>query len=228
MPIYDPIEERNRRIRFLDNLKQALKSAWKTILYIDLLDKTDDFRNNRYASNRKTLYSIINEVNGFGECDNSNRLSGCCKYVTVDERFLWTEKDYFNNSSSKSDFKRYLNKFPNGKYALQAKTKLEEIKQRDEKIMTMISVAIILVVAIIFFVVYANYKGNSSSENNSDRIEQRSVDFPSISSPPIDAPGINDVINDYDEDSYENDDDSSDDYQENDDFDNDDEYSDDD
>ncbi len=52
----------DRRRRKAQNVKAALKSAWQTILYLDLMDKTSDCEKNRYGTNRKSLYKIISDL----------------------------------------------------------------------------------------------------------------------------------------------------------------------
>lgn len=160
----DILGEQERRRQKAYTLKSALASAWKTIVYIDLLDKTEEFKK-RYQTNRNTLHSIINGLKGFDYPDDNYIIKGCSHGITADTKFFWCDSEHFAACSSKSSYQTYLQKFPSGNHVSEANKHIEEITARDKKILKYVLIVAAVIILAIIIVCSAN--ANSLKTNNS-------------------------------------------------------------
>lgn len=158
--------EQERRRQKARTLKVVLASAWKTIVYIDLLDKTEEFKN-RYQPNRKILHSIIDGLKGFDYPDDNYIIRGCAYGISADSRFFWCDSEYFAACSSKSSYQSYLQKFPSGNHIEEANKRIEEIKARDKKILKCVLVAAAIIILAIIIICSANAKSHTHNGSSS-------------------------------------------------------------
>ena len=166
--LYDDIlGEPERRRQKAYTLKTVLAIAWRTILYIDLLETTEDFKNNRYLPNRKALHSIIDGYKGF-ECPNDNYIiMGCAHGIYAEEKFFWSDSEYFSSCKSISDFRTYLQRFPSGNHMVEANRRIKEITAHDMKITGFILIiAIILGIVLLIFFSSAKVQSNIQTDDN--------------------------------------------------------------
>ena len=163
----DIIGEHERRRQRALRLKSALHDAWQTIVYIDLLDKTDVFYKNRYKPNRNTLYSIISGLQGFERPDEQYIIKGCAYGVTANKKFFYSDSEYYGSCTTKSDYKGYLQSFPSGSHIAEANKKLAEIEERERQTRNYI-IAAIIAISILFFIISVSGKDN---ERTKDRAE---------------------------------------------------------
>lgn len=183
----DIFGEQERRRQKARTLKNVLASAWKTILYIDLLDKTEEFRNNRYQPNRKTLHSIINGLKGFDYPDDNYIIKGCAHGITADSKFFWCDSEHFAACSSKSDYEAYIQLFPSGNHVDEANNRIEEIKARDKKILKIVLIVAAIIILGIIIVCSANAKSLNSPSATSKPHKSESVYSGHDSSDEVDA-----------------------------------------
>lgn len=167
MPV-DPFREQERRRQKARTLKTVLASAWRTIVYIDLLDKTEDFKNNRYQPNRKTLHSIINDLKGFDYPDDNYIIKGCAHGISADSRFFWCDSEYFAACSSKADYEAYIQRFPSGNHVDEANIRIEEIKAREKKILKYVLIVAAVIILGIIIICSANAKSLNSTSTYSE------------------------------------------------------------
>ena len=158
--------EQERRRQKAQTIKAALHDAWETIVYIDLLDKTEDFNKNRYQPNRKALYSIINGVKGFNYPDNSYILTGCAHGISAYNKFFWCDSEFFEECTTKNEFRGYLQRFPNGNHAEEAKRKIEELEQKEKQLWKYIGIAVVIVIILFIIIISANGRSGSSSQRS--------------------------------------------------------------
>ena len=111
-------------------IKRALRDAWQTIAYLDLFDKTAEFKSKRYDPNRETLHSLINSVKGFGDPTNIYSTQGCCRGIKVDSYFLTTDEEAYNKCKGIQSYNQYLDRYPNGLYADEIRKKIKSTKKR--------------------------------------------------------------------------------------------------
>ena len=182
-------------------LKSALHDAWQTIVYIDLLDKTNDFNKNRYQPNRKTLHSIISGLNGFDWPDNNYIIKGCAHGLTADRKFFWSDSEHYDDCTSKSDYNRYLQMFPSGNHVSEAKQKVEEIEAREKQVRKYILIAVVVAVILFIIIMASNAKSTSSSHRST----------PSYSSGYYDNSGYSEYSEEDSDDDDESDDEDEDD-----------------
>lgn len=134
------------------SLRNALKSAWSVILYLDLLERTSEAEN-RYHTNRQTLHSILSRAGGFSYSDSRYSLKGCAYGIKVDKRFFFTDDEFFETCKNRADYEAYLKSFPLGKHAEEANRKIEESKSHDNKMMITIGFVILLPFILIALIV---------------------------------------------------------------------------
>ena len=190
------VQERRRQKAY--TLKAALASAWKTIVYIDLLDTTDSFKKNRYQPNRKTLYSIIDGLKGFDYPDDNHIIRGCAHGIRADSKFFWCDSELYAACRSKSDYQSYLQKFPSGNHIAEAQRRIEEITEHYKKMLKYGLIAIAIIILVIVVMCSANamttekssparfvnsteqaYYGNSDDESQDDSEDTYSSDYDS-------------------------------------------------
>lgn len=173
LPSY--MEERRRQKA--QKLKNVLRSAWQTIVYIDLLDTTDEFQKVRYQPNRKTLHSIISNLRGFDYPDDNYIIKGCCCNVSADKKFFWCDTEHYNSCENKSQYKTYLRLFPHGKHAEEAKNEIAKIEEHERKVRKYLLIAVAIVASIILAIVCCSAMSTSSSnesQQGQDATEQSS------------------------------------------------------
>lgn len=119
----------------LSAVKEMLKKAWKATLMMDKFDKEESFKNGRYSGNRKSLYEIV-ESSGvyvtrgiFGYSSNN-----IPSQIGNDELDLRTEEEVWNECRTSTDFKSYMNRYPNAKHKTAAKRKYDELFAKEEAI----------------------------------------------------------------------------------------------
>lgn len=151
------------RLRKASKLKEILHDAWQTIVYIDLLDKTKSF-DNRYQQNRNTLYSIIKGVNGFIYPNNNYILRGCAYGITAEKRFFFSDSEYYENCSCKSDYQNYLKAFPDGIHAKDAEQKIRKIEKHEKNVKYSINIAAIVAFIIFLVIIFTNITRDNASD----------------------------------------------------------------
>lgn len=152
----DIFGEQERRRKKAYTLKAALRSAWQTILYIDLLDTTSEFKSKRYTQNRETLCSIIDGLKGFDYPDDNYIIKGCAKDLSADRKFFWCDSEHYEACSSKSDYVTYLQKFPNGNHVKEANQRIEEITIQNKKTTKIVLIIIAIIILGIVIICSAN------------------------------------------------------------------------
>lgn len=95
----------------LAKIKRVLDQAWKAVLYIDKLDMEPSFKNGRYRQNRE---SLKNQAKDF---------INIYQTVNLDMR---SELQMLNECRTVNDCNKFFKVFPDGKYAAQARNKLEK------------------------------------------------------------------------------------------------------
>lgn len=218
--LHDILGEQERRRQKANTLKGVFRNAWQTILYIDRLDKTEDFNKNRYQTNRKALYSLINDCKGFDYPDGNYILKGCAHGLSVDLKFFWSDSEHFEDCTTKSDYNRYLQLFPFGTHVNDAKKKLEEIEAREKQIRKYVIIAIVIAVILFIIIFSANGKSGSSS-NYRPAPAYNSGYYDNSSSFESDGNDSYEEDKDEEEDNQEDYDSDEDDYDSDDDYDND-------
>lgn len=128
------------------------------------------------------MYSLINGCNGFDYPDGNYILKGCAHGLTADLKYFWSDSEYYDSATSKSDYKAYLRKFPNGNHTEEAKQKIAEIEERDKRVTKYIIIAVAIAIALFIVIIAAN--GNSGSS-------RPQISRPNISRPTISRPTIN-------------------------------------
>lgn len=114
----------------ITTLKNMLKKAWKATVMMDRFDMEDDFKNGRYAENRKALKEMYENV--FGSYSSGTM------FVSFDEFDLRTEEEMFKGCLTSVQYQAYMKRYPNGKYVAEARVRyqrllIEEEKKRKEK-----------------------------------------------------------------------------------------------
>ena len=114
-----------------ERVKSILRDAWHATLYMDKFDLEPDFKKNRYAPNRQSLHDLIDKVKGFEDKTWSFRYThGCgfCNGLKTDDLDLRTEKELYKQCKTISDCIQYIDRYPNGEFVSQVKTKKIELE----------------------------------------------------------------------------------------------------
>lgn len=111
------VQLRSNRIATISRVQTVFTQAWTATLYMDQLDMESTFKNERYLPQRNILKS---QVDGVIDTDS---------YLFVLASLnMRGETKLFNECRTISDCNNYLRLFPNGKYTLQVKRKLEDFE----------------------------------------------------------------------------------------------------
>ena len=117
-------------------LKNALISAWKTLLYMDKFDLDQTYKEGRYKESRTVLYNIIEKCKGFENHIYAYRYKyGCgwCNNLDVSDIDLRTDFEYFTSCTTLASYKAYVQRFPRGKYLKNAQAKIIEFSYKGCK-----------------------------------------------------------------------------------------------
>ena len=141
-------------------IKKTLRDAWLSILHIDLLNLTDDFKKNQFTPNRNTLESIISSAGGFNApSSNYYSTSGCCYGLSADKDFLTTEFELYARCKNEESYKCYIAHFPNGTHSEEINQKIRKINNR-RRIIGVSAVTIPFLTIIVFiaaFLIHSNH-----------------------------------------------------------------------
>lgn len=111
-------------------LKTVLINAWRTQLYIDKFDLEPQYKEGRYKESRNSLYNIIENCKGFESSSLSFMYQyGCgwCNNLDVSDIDLRTDDEYYASCTTIVSYKKYIEKFPNGKHVVEAKSQIESL-----------------------------------------------------------------------------------------------------
>lgn len=111
-----------------NTLKATLISAWRAQLYMDKFDLDPEYKEGRYKECREALHGIISNCKGFDDSGLSFMYQyGCgwCNDLDVSDVDLRTEEECYQSCHNLTSYRSYLKRFPSGKYATQAKSKIE-------------------------------------------------------------------------------------------------------
>ena len=131
---YPKLDNQLRRNSAIATLKHAFAVSWETMLWIELMDTTTDFRRDRLEPNKQALRGILNQAEAF---DSPSFLygavfRGCAKDVKVDPYTYYTEGEMYAMCNNIAGCQAYIKKFPHGAHMLDAKEKLVQLKD-DER-----------------------------------------------------------------------------------------------
>ena len=111
-------------------LKTVLINAWRTQLYIDKFDLEPQYKEGCYKESRNSLYNIIENCKGFESSSLSFMYQyGCgwCNNLDVSDIDLRTDDEYYASCTTRVSYKKYIEKFPNGKHVVEAKSQIESL-----------------------------------------------------------------------------------------------------
>ena len=103
----------------VDILKSAIKSSWLEFLNMDQLDLEAEFKSKRYNPNREAIKKHVADF----------RIS---TYLMNASLPFKTETEIYNSATTVYGLETYLQRFPNGKYAVQAKAKKDRLIKEDD------------------------------------------------------------------------------------------------
>ena len=109
----------------INQISRMLKKAWKATLMMDMFDMTSEFKNGRYAQNRKALYDMCESTIGKTEMNKQT--------VAYDELDLRTEEDVYRGCRTAAQYRYYLNRFPHGKHKQEVKSRYDALIAKEEQ-----------------------------------------------------------------------------------------------
>ena len=119
-----------------NTLKTTLISAWRAQLYMDKFDLDPEYKEGRYKECREALHGIISNCKGFDDSGLSFMYQyGCgwCNDLDVSDVDLRTEEEFYQSCRNLTSYRSFLKRFPSGKYASQAKSKIEQLSFQAAK-----------------------------------------------------------------------------------------------
>lgn len=123
----------------LGTLKLTLKDAWRAQLLMDQFELEPTFRSDFYIKNRQTLYDIIYHYKGFTSRDFSflyGQECGWCMNEHVEDLRLLTDDEVYSSCNDLASLESYIKKFPYGKHAEEAKSRIEILTFKDANTIT--------------------------------------------------------------------------------------------
>lgn len=120
-------------------LKSTLMGAWRAQLLMDQFELESEFRFGRYKQNRQVLYDIINHYKGFTSRDFSflyGQECGWCMNEHVEDLRLLTDDEVYSSCNDLASLESYIKKFPYGKHAEEAKSRIEILTFKDANTIT--------------------------------------------------------------------------------------------
>jgi len=128
----------------IKRISHAFEYTWKALLWIELIETDEDFKNNRLKPNKESLKNILNQVDAFEDKFFIKKLggsysvfSGCACNVSVDKYTYYTDEELYSVCDTIPLCKLYLVKYPNGKHVFDIRKKIslleEETKFRSSK-----------------------------------------------------------------------------------------------
>jgi len=169
------IQERKKDL--ILETKKVLKNAWQVILYLDLFDKSEEFKKDRYNTNRDTLKSLINNVKGFDKpVENYYSTIGCCYGITADAGFLTTEEELFQKCDSLAYCESYVARYPDGNHIAEIEEKIEYLRKRNrnQRFAILISL-IVLFFSILAMYIFGNFNHHPAKQDNNLAIDSTEV-----------------------------------------------------
>lgn len=122
--------------RALKIYKEIFRNSWEAILYMNLLDMSQECRINRYKNNRDSLRRILEEIDGFKnpyDATSNSMLKGVAYGIHVPPMFYFPEEEFYNSCKSEADYKDYVTLFPLGKHIGSAKALIELLGKKSKK-----------------------------------------------------------------------------------------------
>lgn len=119
-----------------NTLKTTLISAWRAQLYMDKFDLDPEYKEGRYKECREALHGIISNCKGFDDSGLSFMYQyGCgwCNDLDTSDVDLRTDEEYYQSCRNLTSYRSYLQRFPSGKYASQARSKIVELRFKQCK-----------------------------------------------------------------------------------------------
>ena len=113
------------RASALNSLKDILKRAWKATLMMDKFDVNDDFKKEHYATNRKALAEMYDNV--FGSYSSST------SSISNNDLDLRTEDEYYNGCRTSSDYLAFIGRYPQSKHIEAAQDKYNRLHAEEER-----------------------------------------------------------------------------------------------
>ena len=103
--------------------KQIFLNSWQAVLYMNLLDMSQECRENRFAKNKAILLKILNSIDAFKrpfEPSNSF-LKGIAYGLYVTPFYYYPDDHFFESCRTLVDYSEYMKIFPKGKHFEEAK-----------------------------------------------------------------------------------------------------------
>lgn len=121
------IQNASYKDRALKIFREIFKNSWTAILYMSLLDMSQECRENRYAKNRESLRQILVDIGAFKSLNGAatgSPFTGLLGGVQVCRLYYYPEDEFYSSCNSISEYEEYLRLFPLGKYEEQARAEI--------------------------------------------------------------------------------------------------------
>lgn len=132
------------RSSVIEALKTALKQAWRATLYMEKLDMSKEYKDNRFNPNKKTLSSLINSASVYT----------LNEFADLDMR---TEDEVYSSCKNIESLDSYLKRYKSGKYVKEAEERKQQLIEKKKKgkrvLWAFVAASVLAVIGIIFYFV---------------------------------------------------------------------------
>ncbi len=123
--------ENNEPIR---RLRQAFGDSWETMMILDVMDLTPEFRRERLKPNREALKKILTDIGAFSlPIYKSSPFSACARNANVSTHMFYTDDEMFGECKNIDACKEYLSMFSNGAHNIEVKSTLAKLESEQEE-----------------------------------------------------------------------------------------------
>lgn len=103
----------------IEHLRELIKITWKLFLNINKFDMDSNFITNREKPNKDIIAKYLDDFH----------ISSYLIHADIDMR---TETDIFNECKTIAEYKRYISKFPSGKFVKEAENRIKLLTKQDD------------------------------------------------------------------------------------------------
>jgi hypothetical protein len=121
----------------IKRLRQAFGDSWETMMILDVMDLSPEFRRERLKPNREALKKILNDIGAFSlPIYKSSPFSACARNTGVSPHMFYTDDEMFGECKNIDACKEYLSMFPHGAHIIEVKSTLAKLESEQEEFQT--------------------------------------------------------------------------------------------
>lgn len=121
----------------ITKLRQAFGDSWETMMILDIMDLSPEFRRERLKPNREALKKILDDIGAFSlPIYRRSAFSACARDIDVSQHMFFTDDELFCECKNIDACREYLKMFPNGSHKTDVEAKLKRLESEQEEYQT--------------------------------------------------------------------------------------------